>query len=286
MSVENALANLVEGLERACALDEPRHLRQRCEALDDLDACLSDVQRVGTALDQRARAIHSRLESVNFNLYESIRRDIQRGAGAGSLLEWMPDGNDLAKLFYSSGGYDYLDDLLSGVLQFDEPSAEVVKLQSEMVPYQPTPARHIFDFIGQTALTERDLLIDLGSGLGQVTLLAAICSSAQCRGVELEPAYVDCARRSARSLNLNNATFIEGDARLADLSAGTVFYLYTPFTGSVLQDVLNSLRHEAADRAIRISTFGPCTSLVAKEPWLSTVGPLHPDRIAVFHSRH
>jgi hypothetical protein len=285
MSIENALANLVEGLERARSLDEPRHLRQRSQALDDLDAYLSGVQGTGTALDQRARGIHSRLESVNFKLYASIRRDIQRGAGAGSLLGWMPDGNDAANLFHS-GGYDYLDDLLSEVLQFDEPSAEVVKLQPEMVPYQPTPARHIFDLIGQTALTERDLFIDLGSGLGQVTLLAAICTSAQCTGIELELSYVDCARSSARSLNLNNAKFIAGDARRADLAAGTVFYLYTPFTGAILRDVLNSLRREAASRVIRVATFGPCTSLVAKEPWLSTMGPLDPDRIAIFYSRN
>jgi hypothetical protein len=62
-------------------------------------------------------------------------------------------------------GYDYLDELISGVLQFEELSAEVVRLESEMVSYGPTPARHILDLIGRTTLTERDFLIDLGSGL-------------------------------------------------------------------------------------------------------------------------
>jgi predicted RNA methylase len=136
--------------------------------------------------------------------------------------------------------------LISGVLRFEEPYAEVVRLASGMVSYQPTPARHIFDLIGRTALTERDFLIDLGSGLGHVTLMASICTSANCTGIELEPSYVDCARRSARSLNLNNVKFIRGDARAADLSDGTVFYLYTPFIGAILRDVLNSLRQEAA----------------------------------------
>jgi len=284
MSIENALVSLIGELEQDRSLDEPRHLRQRIEALDDLDAYLPDGQPIGTALHHRARAIYAELESVNFRLYEAIRRDIQRGAGGGRLLERMADWNGAANLM-NCRGYDYLDELISGVLRFEKPSAEGVQLESEMVSYQPTPARHIFDLIGRTALTERDFLIDLGSGLGHVTLMVSICTSAHCTGIELEPSYVDCARKSAGSLNLNNVRFIQGDARAADLSDGTVFYLYTPFIGTILRDVLNSLRHEAVRREIRICTFGPCTQVVAEEQWLSVIGALETDRIAMFLSR-
>ena len=38
MSIETALASLIEDLEQDRSLEEPRHLRQRIEALDDLDA--------------------------------------------------------------------------------------------------------------------------------------------------------------------------------------------------------------------------------------------------------
>jgi hypothetical protein len=68
--------------------------------------------------------------------------------------------------------------------------------------------------------------------------------------------------------------FVQGDARAADLSDGTVFYLYTPFTGTILRDVLNLLRDEAVRREIRICTFGLCTPAVAEEQWLSVVGTL------------
>lgn len=282
MSIENALVSFIGELEQDRSLDEPRHLRQRFEALDDLDAYLADEQPIGIALHHRARALYAELESINFRLYEAIRRDIQRGAGAGRLLEWMP--HRPANLI-NYKGYDYLDELISGVLQFEEPSAEVISLESDMVAYQPTPARHIFDLIDRTALTERDALIDLGSGLGHVILMASICTSAKCTGIELEPSYVDCARNSARSLNLEHAKFIQGDARAADLSDGTVFYLYTPFIGTILRDVLNSLRQEAIRREIRICTFGPCTRVVAEQQWLSVLGPLETDRIAIFRSR-
>src|SRR6267378_225361 len=287
MSAENALASFIEELEQDRSLDEPRHLRQRTEAADALEAYLPDGQTIGTALHRRLRTIYARLESVNLKLYQSIRREIQRGAGRGGLLEWMPDSPDgnRAANFVNCTGYDYLDELVSGVLQFEEPSAEVVRLESEMVPYQPTPARHIFDLIRRTALTEQDSLIDLGSGLGHVALTTSMCTKANCTGIELEPSYVDCAHKAARSLNLNNVSFIQGDARAANLSDGTVFYLYTPFSGAILRDVLNLLRQEAVTREIRICTFGPCTQVVAEEQWLSAIGPLETDQIAIFRSR-
>jgi len=286
MRTDTALASLIDDLEQDRSLEEPRHLRQRIEALDDLDALLSGVpagQPIATTLLHRAKAIYSRLESVNLSLYKSIRQNIQRGAGRASLLEWMPDGNAATSLT-NSRGYDYLDELISGVLQFEKPSAEVVQLEPEMVAYQPTPARHIFDLIRRTELSERDFLIDLGSGLGHVTLMASICTMAHCTGIELEPSYVDCAHKSARSLNLNNVRFIHGDVRAADLSHGTVFYLYTPFSGAILRDVLNSLRQEAVKREIRICTFGPCTLVVAEEQWLTAIEPPETGGIAIFRS--
>src|SRR5271157_1542630 len=111
MSMETALARLIEELEQDRSLDEPRHLRQRFEALDELDVYLSDGQPIGTALHHRARAVYAELESVNFRLYEAIRRDIQRGAGRAALLEWMPDENSAANLM-NCRGYDYLDELV------------------------------------------------------------------------------------------------------------------------------------------------------------------------------
>jgi hypothetical protein len=101
--------------------------------------------------------------------------------------------------------------------------------------------------------------------------MASICTSANCTGIELEPSSVDCSRKS-------------GDARAADLSDGAVFYLYTPFIGTILLDVLNSLRHDAVRREIRICTFRPCTRVVAEEQWLSVIGRLETDRIAIFRS--
>jgi precorrin-6B methylase 2 len=154
-----------------------------------------------------------------------------------------------------------------------------------MVFYQPTPARHIFQMLARLALGEDDVLIDLGSGLGHVPLLVAIATPARSIGVEWQGAYVAAARQCAQELGLARARFVQGDAREADLSAGTVFYLYTPFGGDMLRAVLDRLQVEARRRPIRVCTLGPCTQSVARESWLQPLDASRLDRPAIFHSR-
>lgn len=181
-------------------------------------------------------------------------------------------------------GYDALDEVLIGILRPEEPGEVALQRSPEIVPYQPTPARHVFDLLERIALTQDDVLIDIGSGLGHVPILTAIWTGACSVGIELEPAYVACAQRSAESLGLANVSFIQQDARAADFSSGTVFYLYTPFTGAMLRGALDLLREQAERRAIRVCTYGPCTRLIATENWLEGAGEARPDRVAVFRS--
>ena len=286
---------MIAGLAQDASLREPAALRWRLEALDRLEVYLLDGHRqeggagaaAAAGLEGRARALCAMLEAANLELYRTIRGEIRGGAGPQSLLQLVsgsvPDGNAASQP--SGEGYDYLDALVAGVLAFESPGAEIAGLAADMVAYQPTPARHIFDLIGRLALSDRDMLVDLGSGLGHVSLLVSICTGASSLGIELEAAYVRCARQSARALNLTDVAFIQQDARSADLSGGTVYYLYTPFIGKVLRTVLDSLRREAAGREIRVCTYGPCTQTVADERWLEVVGALETDRPAVFRSR-
>jgi hypothetical protein len=103
-------------------------------------------------------------------------------------------------------------------------------------------------------------------------------------GIEVEAAYVASAQECAQGLRQSRVRFLHDDARTADLCGGTVFYLYTPFTGSILADVLARLREESTHRPIRICTFGPCTGTVAKEAWLRADALPDPDQITVFES--
>lgn len=253
--------------------------RRRGEVLDRLE---TPGFHTDALLSRQARALRGELEGVHCDFCAVIRDAIRHGRGAETMaalagscdVHEAPDGE----------GYDALDELIAEVLAPDTPLAEVGALLPDMVFYQPTPARHLLALLRRLDLRERDVLIDLGSGLGHLPLLAAILSPARCVGVELEPAYVASARRSAEMLALHRVRFVADDARTADLSAGTVFYLYSPFSGAMLADVLAILTRHARTRPLRIATLGPCTRDVAAMPWLRTDDAIRCDVPVLFHS--
>lgn len=278
-----AAPDALDRLERDDLLREPARLRERSDALDWLDGCLA--QHAPHARRQRIEALVAELQAVDELLFAQLRAAIRRGEGAQALLPWLTHAALVQGSGDSSDRYDHLDHLLGGVLAFRESPEPLVPLVRGMVFYQPTPARHIVDMLTQLALGERDVLVDLGAGLGHVPLLAAIHSPARCIGVEWQGAYVATAGQCARELGLTQVNFVQGDARHADLSTGTVFYLYTPFDGEMLRFMLDRLAVEARSRPIRVCTLGPCTASVARLAWLSARGPCRLDRPVVFQSR-
>jgi hypothetical protein len=307
------LNELVAQLEADASLFEPDALRTRIEALDLLDAYAAG----GGPQEMRAGALRTRLEAANAAVYNSICDDIRKGIRKTG-RDWMEGGatedarwgdaswgnalaawiercadpaqsdqaqSDQARSGPTGSGYDWLDELIGGMLKLREPESADVRPGFEMVFYQPTPARHILQMLRLCALSAGDVLVDLGSGLGHVPILAALLTRARCVGIELEPTYIATARACACSLGLSRAEFQQQDARAADISTGTVFYLYTPFTGSILESVLRRLQQESRQRVLRICTFGPCTLTVAREPWLTAHATPEADRITLFHPR-
>lgn len=274
------LQTLLDDLLQDRSLRDPDQLHRRIDALEQLESWLFNRGDTLTpSLRQRGEALTAELEAINDRLYQTIRDAIRRGNGASILRTWA------ASLHGDTDQERYgpLDTLIAGVLDLREPG-DVAEPDADMVFYQPTPAREIFDFIERASITSQDVVMDLGSGLGHVTLLTAICTGARCIGIELQPAYVASARQCAGELQVRHAGFIEQDVRQADLSEGTVFYLYTPFTGGILREVLDMLKRESEGRAIRLCTLGPCTAIVANESWLKADGACDARRTTLYRS--
>lgn len=266
---------------------EQGQLRQRLQILDQLDTWFPDANptariHLDADLYERAESLRARLDAANAAFYHSVRARIQHGERPDLLLQCAHSSEAPPP---PGLGYDFLDEFVAGVLQLDEPSEAPGQPDPEMVFYQPTPARHIFHLFRLAHLSVSDTLIDLGAGLGHVSILTSICTGARCVGIEVEEAYVASARRCAENLNLDRVRFVREDVRTADFSAGTIFYLYTPFRGAILDAVLGRLRRETENRSIRIATFGPCTEMVARESWLTASMPADPERVALFSSR-
>lgn len=223
------------------------------------------------SLYQRGTQLWQRLEAVNAPLFERLRGQLRAGAAAGTTLRQLCEtyvGGVPPEPAWQDLEADYLDVFINGVLGIAYPPAETRDLHPGMIGYYPTPARVIFTLIEYAHLTADDVFYDLGSGLGRVALLVGLVTAAQARGIEYEPAYCAYAQERAETLCLSQVSFLNVDAREADYTEGTVFFLYTPFTGRLLQTVLAKLAAEAHTRPITLATYGACTRDVAQQSWL------------------
>ncbi|HEY4158910.1 MAG TPA: class I SAM-dependent methyltransferase [Polyangiaceae bacterium] len=134
-----------------------------------------------------------------------------------------------------------------------------------LIGYHASGVAAIVRLLLEVPVVEDDVVIDLGSGLGKVVLLAKLLTGATARGVELQEALAARARLAAVSCGLD-VRFVCADARHAPLDDGTVFFLYLPFTGLVLLEVLARLRAVATRHAIVVCTLG--LDLAREAPWL------------------
>ncbi len=242
------------------------------------------------ALHQKTLTLQADLEQINAQLFARIRSKIQAGAYTRQTLRqqfdqfttYRPGDPGQAHL-----GYDGLDILLGGLFESEPPPQASQPLSAEMVHYEPTPARAILALIDRLSVGPTDVFYDLGSGLGQIAMTVNLLTGSKTKGVELETNFCTYAQHCAQQLGLANIEFINADAQVADYTDGTVFYLFTPFKGSLLQTVLDRLAQIAQTRPIKVCTFGPCTLAVARQSWLRSLdnNANHEFKLAIFESR-
>jgi hypothetical protein len=272
-------------IEHDVALYDELNFDRRVAAIDRLEfAVIDQIDVSPTArppdelakLRQRAERVTGRLKAVDERLFARLRADIRAGRCRGDALlaeldrHVRPDEGGRRRL--DEPGFDNLDVFVNGLLDVSAVPDETVAADPEMVPYNQTPARIVFELVARARFRGGDVFYDLGSGLGQVPILVNLLAGVPARGVEIEPAYCEQATLRAAALRLPDLAFVNADVRGADCADGTTFYLYTPFEGSIMRAVLAMLRRESRRRRLRLFTYGPCTAVVAREDWLARVG--------------
>lgn len=281
------IQSYLEAIGKNTSLHEEKNFDVRMEVIDFIEfqvmGQVEELQRKSTQSDKlvslklRGEKVKSELEEININLFQKLRTKVQAGEYTGKefrdlVIEYVDIKID-DHTHLQEPGYDNLDVFINGLCHFLEMPDQTKDLEPEMVYYQKTPARIVFELVEKAHFVKEDVFFDLGSGLGQVTILINLLTGITTKGVEFEPAFCDYARDCATKLNLSNVTFINADARKTDYSEGTIFFMFTPFTGEILQEVLEMLRRESLLRRIKIITYGPCTAQVALESWLEFEAP-------------
>ncbi len=282
-------------LEQDQSLSEDDNLTGRFLALKRLDFLAEAYQlraseRLASEQLRRVRALQANLERRNRTLFQRVRAGISAGAVTS---------RQLRTLFEDNGNYrpgdrgclhwrgEAADALAAGLFHSDRPPQRWNGGDSEMIHYEPAPVGTLLELVDRVPLTSADRFVDVGSGLGQVVLLVHLLTGVEAIGLEVMPAYVEQAKREAAALCIKGVTFKHGDARNDDLCRGTIYFLFSPFRGQMLQTVLKRLRDEAMTRQLTICSFGPCTLPIAAENWLTIEEPdmNHGFRLAIFHSR-
>jgi SAM-dependent methyltransferase len=167
------------------------------------------------------------------------------------------------------------------VLGLGAPPEDGPNLPQGCVPYLPCAIEVLLRVADQ--VRPSDVFVDIGSGVGRAAALVHLLTGATAVGVEIQPALVAASRELATRLRLSGLSFVEGDAtRLpAPLSAGSVFFLYCPFSGARLVELLAGLEPIARSREIRICCVDlplpPCS-------WLDLAPPLS-EALAIYRSR-
>ena len=293
LDLESVRARITQMATDTSLLEEA-NVGARREALDLLDMVdeISFVrgQKLGLKLEDMAKALRYRLQEVDRRVVGAVAAYLaspeRTPEKTQSLLECFVD-REAAGEPDVHVGWDGLDLLMDGVLGVEAQHVEPAPLRhKEMVHYEPTPARVILDLVTEAAPGPEEVFYDLGSGLGQVVILYHLLTDLPARGVEIEPSYLRVARASAQRLGLESVQFIQDDVRCADLSPGTLFFMFTPFVGEMLHQVLARLREVAAHHPIRLCSYGSCTLEAAKEPWLKLTDPSrrHAFKLAIFES--
>ncbi len=238
------------------------------DLIDSLRSTASDHEKL-TELHRQAEEMKSQLEEIDNKLFQRLQQEIRQGKYSGKEFESLVrEYVSFERNSDGEEGYDNLDIFMNRLLSLQYMPEQCMPLEPEMVFYQKTPARVIFELVKEGGFKKDDVFFDIGSGLGQVAILVNLLADIRTVGVEFDPAFCKYSEECAAVLGLQKVTFINTDARKADYSLGTVFFMYTPFRGKMLQDVLEVLRKESLKREIYIITYGPCTAEVAEQGWL------------------
>jgi SAM-dependent methyltransferase len=96
-----------------------------------------------------------------------------------------------------------------------------------LAPFVPTPDRIVEHMLTAAAVTDKDVVFDLGSGDGRILFTAAEKFGAKAVGVEINASLVETSRKRIAELKFEDSVqIVQNNLLEADLSEATVVTVY------------------------------------------------------------
>lgn len=162
------------------------------------------------------------------------------------------------------------DAWVDGVLGLEGVWEDGPTLPRGCVPYLPCAVDAVVAAIDLARVNEHDVFVDIGAGIGRAAMLAHLITGAASIAVEVQPHLAEAARALGRRIEAPRFSVVQGDAAAVgpELAMGSVFFLYCPFSGDRIEQMLARLEGIAASRTIRVC----CVHLpLPPRPWLERV---------------
>jgi len=270
--VDRAITDLNELTAEAERLSEDAFARRVAllEAAEDICEVLRHAGYGSRPALRRAQRLVGELEASNAAYCARLRQGLLRGsltpAELRSELDRLTAYTPERRALHIE--QEPADRLVDGIMRLERFRGSPTIEDRDFVHLEDSPVRVLLDLIDHVSLAASDCFFDLGSGLGRAALLVHWLSGVRARGVEVQPEYHAFADSLAGEFRLERVRFERADVRDADLSEGTVFYLFTPFKGRILDALWAKLQQEARSRAIRVCTYGAISLAAARLGWL------------------
>lgn len=212
---------------------------------------------------RRLEALHEELRRAARASHAELRAAIANGSLRGTVL----------RKTFERVPFEERDHFVEEVLGIAYPPLDETAVEQDVMAYLPSGYGEIVHALDATHLGAKDCLVDVGSGAGKVVMLAALLAGASAEGIERDETLHDVAASAAQELGLIGTRFIHGDARDASFDHADVVFMYLPFTGAVLDTVLDRLG--SAGRASRARGQFLCAGALdlASHPDLTIAGP-------------
>lgn len=170
------------------------------------------------------------------------------------------------------------------------PSAFTFGINRDGKKYQPTYYKKLKKCAEYLAFQKDDVLVDIGAGKGRALFFFSKYKLKKVIGIEFKRELAEIARKNLAHVKGGHCPIeiVEGDAANADLSEGTIYFLYNAFGPATLTNVLNSISEslKVRPRKIRILYMnGIHMDLISSQDWLEKEGVVGNPEDTVWRSK-